>query len=43
MATKADEAKLEDAYQADPQNKAAPNPWEEIAGRVKLQREIYLP
>lgn len=41
--TKADEAKLEDAYQADPRNKAAANPWEEIAGTVKLQREIYQP
>ena len=44
MATKkAEEAKLEAAFQADPKNKNAANPWDEIAGTVKLQREIYQP
>jgi Peptidase S46 len=39
----ADEAKLEAAFKADPRNKNAANPWAEIAGTVKLQREIYQP
>ena len=42
-AKKADEVKLEASYEADPKNKNAANPWDEIAGTVKLQREIYLP
>ena len=42
-AKKAEEAKLEAAFQADPKNKNAANPWEEIAGTVKLQRDIYQP
>jgi hypothetical protein len=42
-AKKAEEAKLEAVFKADPKNKDAGNPWEEIAGTVKLQREIYLP
>jgi hypothetical protein len=37
------EAKLEAAFQADPKNKGAASPWEEIATTVKVQREIYLP
>jgi hypothetical protein len=40
---KAEEAKLQASFQADPKNKSAANPWDEIAGTVKLQREIYLP
>ena len=42
-AKQADETKLETAFKADPKNKNAPNPWEEIAGTVKLTREIYQP
>jgi hypothetical protein len=42
-AKQSDEAKLEAAFKADSKNKAAGNPWEEIAATVKLQREIYLP
>src|SRR5438445_1234745 len=44
MATKqADEAKLQATFKAEPKNKAAPNPWEEISESVKVQREMYLP
>ena len=39
----ADEDKLAAAFAADPKNKTAGNPWEEITGTVKLQREIYQP
>jgi hypothetical protein len=39
----ADEAKLEATFKNDPKNKDAANPWEEIAGTVKVQRDIYLP
>ena len=42
-AKKAGEAKLEASFEADPKYKNAGNPWDEIAGTVKLQREIYLP
>jgi hypothetical protein len=42
-AKKADESKLEGTFKADPKNRNSMNPWEEIAGTVKLQREIYLP
>ena len=42
-AKKAEEAKLQASFQADPKNKSAANPWDEIVGTVKLQREIYLP
>jgi peptidase S46-like protein len=42
-AKKTEEVKLEDSFQANPKNKGAANPWAEIAGTVKLQREIYLP
>jgi hypothetical protein len=42
-AKKAEEAKLEASFKTDPKNKDARNPWEEIAGTVELQREIYLP
>jgi hypothetical protein len=38
-----DEAKLRAAYKADPKNAGAPDPWDEIAQAMKLQREIYLP
>ncbi len=38
----ADEAKLRAAYKADPKNAGAPDPWDEIAQAMKLQREIYL-
>lgn len=44
MTTKqADEAKLEAAFKADPANKDAANPWQEVADAVRLQRENYLP
>jgi hypothetical protein len=44
MANKqADEDKLAVAFKADAKNSAAGNPWDEIAGAVKVQREIYLP
>ena len=44
MATKqADEAKLQATFKAEPKNKAAPNPWDEISESVKVQREMYLP
>jgi hypothetical protein len=39
----ANEAKLEAAFKADPKNKDAANPWEEIATTVKVQRDIYQP
>jgi len=38
----AEEEKLEAAFKADPKNKSS-NPWDEIAGTVKLQRKIYVP
>jgi hypothetical protein len=42
MDTKAaDEAKLRAAYTADAKNASTPDPWEEIAQAMKLQREIY--
>src|SRR5882762_1654268 len=37
----ADEAKLRAAFGADPKNAGSPNPWEEIAQAMKLQRDIY--
>src|SRR5438445_8032371 len=44
MATKqADEAKLQATFKAEPKNKDAPNPWDEISESVKVQREMYLP
>src|SRR6201981_1783048 len=44
MATKqADEAKLQATFKAEPKNKEAPNPWDEISETVKVQREMYLP
>src|SRR5215471_14651743 len=42
-AKQADETKLEAAFRADPKNKDTSNPWDEIAGTVKLTREIYPP
>jgi Peptidase S46 len=39
----ADEAKLKATFKADPKTKDVPSPWEEIAGTVKVQHEIYLP
>ncbi len=38
-----EEAKLEAAFKTDLKNADAANPWEEIAGTVKVQREIYPP
>jgi hypothetical protein len=37
----ADEAKLRAAYNANPKNAGTPDPWEEIAEAMKLQRDIY--
>jgi hypothetical protein len=37
----ADEAKLQASYKADVRNAGTPNPWDEIAQAMKLQREIY--
>ena len=37
----ADQAKLHAAYQADPKNAGAADPWEEIAQAIKVQREIF--
>ena len=37
----ADEAKLRAAYNANPKNAGSPDPWEEIAQAMKLQRDIY--
>jgi hypothetical protein len=37
----ADEAQLRAAFSADPKNPGAPDPWEEIAQAMKLQRDIY--
>src|SRR5579864_5184211 len=37
----ADEAKLRASFRADPKNAGAPDPWEEIAGAIKTQQEIY--
>ena len=39
----ADETKLQAAYKADPKNARAPDPWNEIAQAIALQRDIYLP
>ena len=39
----ADEAKVETTFKSAPKNKDAANPWEEVAGTVKVQRDIYLP
>jgi Peptidase S46 len=36
-----DEAKLHEAFKADPTNAGAPDPWEQIANALKLDREIY--
>jgi hypothetical protein len=42
MDTKAaEEAKLRTAYKADPKNAGKPDPWDEIAQAMNLQREIY--
>jgi len=38
----ADEARLRAAYKADSKNAGKPDPWDEIAQAMKLQREIYL-
>jgi hypothetical protein len=40
-AKSADEAKLRASYKADPRNTGAPDPWDEIAQAMKLQREIF--
>jgi hypothetical protein len=37
----ADEAKLRAAYNANSKNAGTPDPWEEIAQAMKLQRDIY--
>lgn len=37
------EAELENTFKAEPKNKDAANPWEQIAGTVTVQREIYQP
>ncbi len=37
----ADEAKLQGTYKADARNAGTPDPWDEIAQAMKLQREIY--
>ena len=42
-AKQAEEARLEAAFQADPGNKDAANPWQELADAVRAQRENYLP
>jgi len=39
----ADEARLQATFKADPKNKDAANPWEQIADTIKVQRDIYLP
>jgi len=42
MAAKAaDEAKLQATFKADPKNASAADPWEEIAGAIKVERSIY--
>jgi len=42
MQQKADEeAKLQASFQANPKNKGVANPWEEIAGAMKVQKSIY--
>ena len=38
----ADEAKLRAFYKADAKNAGAPDPWDEIAQGMKLEREIFL-
>jgi hypothetical protein len=37
----ADEAKLRAAFKADPKNAGSPDPWDEIAEAIKVQRSIY--
>jgi len=41
-AKQSDEAKLRAAYKADPKTSGAPDPWDEIAQAMNLQRNIYL-
>src|ERR1019366_2343208 len=36
-----DEAKLHASYKADARNAGTPDPWDEIAQAMKLQRDIY--
>jgi hypothetical protein len=44
MAVKqADEDRLRAAFLANPKNQSVSNPWESIAGAMKVQRDIYLP
>jgi len=40
-AKSADEAKLRAAYKADAKNAGAPDPWDEIAQAMQLQRDIF--
>ena len=35
------EAKLPAGFKADPKNAGAPDPWEEIAGAIRTQQDIY--
>jgi hypothetical protein len=37
----ADEAKVRAAFQADPKNSGAPDPWDEIAQAMTLEKSIY--
>jgi hypothetical protein len=37
----ADEAKLQASYKADPKKAGSPDPWDEIAQAMKLERSIY--
>jgi hypothetical protein len=39
----ADEARLESDFKAASESRSTKNPWQEIAGTVKVQRDIYLP
>jgi Peptidase S46 len=39
----ADEEKLRATFLANPKNQGAANPWDGIAGAMKVQRDIYLP
>ncbi|HYL14203.1 MAG TPA: S46 family peptidase [Terriglobales bacterium] len=39
----ADEQKLQTSYKANPRNAGAPDPWQEIANAIQVERTIYKP
>ncbi len=39
----ADESKLRASFKADPKNASGPDPWDEIAQAMKVQRDMFVP